>query len=201
MPGLFHAPRRPARFGNFGPAGPFPYVPRLQMDLTPDSTAQDVVEHVRATLDGVTVASVRLFARVGVYDDVASFARTCGQLAAANECAVIPRLPTDRGAAMDNGDDYTERLQLLVAVSFPRSRVAGGTEQAAAQEMARLAGLIRKALLADRTRGGRCTAITFDGGGRVLDGTDCAGTYSPVAQRPNQAWYVFTVPAACGWTG
>lgn len=171
------------------------------MELAPDNTAQGVVEHVRTTLDGVTVGGVKLFANVAVYDDVASFVRTRGPLAAATECAVIPRLPTDRGEAMDNGDEYTERLQLAVAFAFPKTRLPGGDEQGAAAEMSRLAGLIRRALLTDRTRGGLCTAIAFDGGGRVLDGTDCAGTYSPVAQRPNQAIFVATVPASCGWTG
>lgn len=171
------------------------------MELAPDNTARDVVEHVRATLASVTVAAAQLFGRVGVYDDVNSFVRTCGPLAGGAEAAVIPRLPTDRGESMDNGDEYTERLQLSVAVAFPKSRLPGGSEQDAAAEMARLAGLVRRALLADRTRGGLCTPIQFDGGGRVLDGTECTGTYTPVAQRTNQAIYVATVPASCGWLG
>lgn len=165
-------------------------------DLTPDTKAADVIEDCRATLAAATVDGTAIFpGGVAVYDDLASFHRVADPAKGAVAGIIAGQL--EQGPPQDNGDQYTVRLSMDVAVRFALMRKAGSAEQSAVAEMARLACLVRQALAADRTRGGRTGAIVWGGG--VLLATDLIGQPKLVAPRPNQAFYACTIPVACGW--
>ena len=63
--------------------------------------------------------------------------------------------------------------------------------------MNRLASIVRKVLMLDKTRGGKTNLIAWGGG--VLNGTDVSGDPRLQAKAANQAFYVATIPAAVGW--
>jgi hypothetical protein len=165
-------------------------------EVTPDNTAKDVTADVVATLGALTVSARPVFAKVITVDDVETFRRIADPLAG-TVAGVVSR-PPRRGPGSDNSQERVERLDLDVCFVVAVSRKPGGEEREAAEEMQRLASLVRAGLALDITRGGRCHAVRW--GGSLLDRTELGGAPRLVAPRPNQSFYVAVFPVACAWS-
>jgi hypothetical protein len=163
--------------------------------------AAEVAQNILETLATIYVPAggfglAKMFAKSGLYDDVASFLAVGDDALKGKAVGVIGTMPT-RGPGLGNGEAYTEAVEYLVVYSFTVKRAAGEDESAGVITANDMAGKIRDALLMDKSRGGRCGF--FRRGGRIVNGTSVEGEARIIDTLPNQAIYTAQLPVACGW--
>lgn len=164
------------------------------------------------TIHGNIVQSLRVarnsggataFAAVHVVENLAAFQRIADGLS--GFVAGVVAKPAQWGLASDNAEDHVEKLEFVICLRLTVTRAAGMDDNKAIEQMDGLAAIVRKALLADPTRGGSAAAITFEG--HFLPNTDLRG---PVKLEPprkpkaadgsagGHAFYDATLPVICG---
>jgi hypothetical protein len=165
--------------------------------------AADILAHVVATLAAIPATegdgpeAAKLFASVGVFDDMESFTAITARTLTAKVAGVVAG-EVARGAGLSGEQDYAERLPLEILFSFAVKRNPGKDEAEATGVMHDITRRIRAALLADNSRGGKAHLTNFDG--RLVNGTDVDGTARLLDKVPNQAIYTAGLPAVCGWS-
>ena len=164
--------------------------------VSPPNIAGLVAENVVAALGAATVNGKKVFTVVSVVDDEASFVRVADPLAATGNCAgVIAGTVEEQDGTCDR--DVLCRLPLSVLIRIERQRKPGEGENDPLKEMSRLAEIAKRAILSDRTRGGLCRLITWNGA--LINCTEISGRFQPVRRVTNQAFFTASLPVTCGW--
>lgn len=144
---------------------------------------------------GQAADAAYLFAAVGIYDDAESFMDKAGSLNQPVAGVIAGEVLRERGMANDQA--YSERMGVEIAFAFPVKRVAGEDEAAAVGWLQLYAGIIRTAVLADRSRGGNAGLVMVDG--RPVNGTDVDGEARIIDRRPDQGIYFALLSVTVGW--
>jgi hypothetical protein len=161
------------------------------------NTAALIAADLANALSTVTQNQKKVFSVVSVVDDEASFTRVADPIAAPSG-AVIGIV----GGSVEEKDgtcdlEILARCPFSVLIRIERQRKPGEGEQTPLAEMARLAEIAKQAILQDRSRGGLCNLISWNGS--LINGTEVTGNFQPVRRVANQSFFTASLPVVCGW--
>lgn len=167
--------------------------------INPQTWSTEVIESVRAALEAAIFStSGKVFAPpVVVVDDVPSFVNVADvlKLPAGVMCGISAGIvQEDRGT--NDLEASLERLPLDIIIRFNRRRPAGSGEQSAVQTLAAYTEYVKQIVMSDRSRGGRCGLIYWNG--IIINGTEVRGNTRMLTKTPNQSFFTGVVPIACG---
>lgn len=164
-------------------------------DVTPDTRDADLMGDVLAVLRDISVAGVKLFEKVVLVADSESFVRLTDGLRSMS--AGVVGGVSQRQVGGDNAQATVARLSMEVVVRLPFPAEPAGDVQAGINELNRVLGSVRIALLTDQRRGGFADYIDF--GGQVIQGTNIDDPPRRVLAAANQAFVAMALPVVCGY--
>jgi hypothetical protein len=159
-----------------------------------ENTAAKVGDNIASALSTAMQDGKKVFNVVSVVDDEASFTRVADPLAG-NAIGILGGRVEEQDGTCDR--EVLCRTQFSILVRIQRQRNPGEGESAALNEVARLAEIAKRSILSDRTRGGLCRLIVWNGA--IINCTEIAGQLAPVRRVANQSFFTASFPVVCGW--
>jgi hypothetical protein len=166
-------------------------------DVQADTTAGAVIDDLVRTLQDARIAGQRVFQTVLIVQDEDSFFRFQDPLSGSIVGVVDSR--AQEQPAVSSGDDKINCLSLSVVVGLYENTPMNGDVGPLVTKLADLVDIARQAVIVDRTRGGLCDVLMWNG--KILRGTETWGQPRQLKRTPkNQPLFFATaVPITCGW--